>query len=123
MPYTGHKESRVIRPALTLSSGPGGDSGRLPAVRRLAFLGIGQAAVALLKKGFKVGNGSLKVCDSRIKRGLHVLYGKVQLENSGVSVFKGSFVRGGRIQGFPDKYARSEARGRFIGKRRSRLTF
>lgn len=31
--------------------------------------------------------------------------------------------RGGRIQGFPDKYARSEARGRFIGKRRSRLTF
>ncbi|MCE9216629.1 hypothetical protein K0G91_27285 [Bacteroides ovatus] len=40
-----------------------------------------------------------------------------------VSVFKGSFARGGRIQGFPDKYARSEARGRFIGKRRSRLTF
>ncbi|MGJ0549649.1 hypothetical protein [Phocaeicola vulgatus] len=40
-----------------------------------------------------------------------------------VSVFKGSFVRGGRIQGFPDKYARSEARGRFIGKRRSRPTF
>ncbi|WP_270655509.1 hypothetical protein [Phocaeicola dorei] len=37
-----------------------------------------------------------------------------------VSVFKGSFARGG---GFPDKYARSEARGRFIGKRRSRLTF
>ena len=34
MPYTGHKESRVIRPALSLSSGPGGDSGRLPAVRR-----------------------------------------------------------------------------------------
>ena len=33
-----------------------------------------------------------------------------------VSVFKGSFARGGRIQGFPDKYARSEARGRFIGK-------
>ena len=40
-----------------------------------------------------------------------------------VSVFKGSFARGGRIQGFPNKYARSEARGRFIGKRRSRLTF
>uniref|UniRef100_UPI00402A0E5D hypothetical protein n=1 Tax=Bacteroides faecis TaxID=674529 RepID=UPI00402A0E5D len=40
-----------------------------------------------------------------------------------VSVFKGSFAWGGRIQGFPDKYARSEARGRFIGKRRSRLTF
>ena len=40
-----------------------------------------------------------------------------------VSVFKGSFARGGRIPGFPDKYARSEARGRFIGKRRSRLTF
>ncbi|WP_412125531.1 hypothetical protein [Bacteroides caccae] len=40
-----------------------------------------------------------------------------------VSVFKGSFARGGRIQGFPDKYARSEARGRFIGKWRSRLTF
>ena len=40
-----------------------------------------------------------------------------------VSVFKGSFARGGRIQGFPDKYARSEARGRFIGKRRSRPTF
>jgi len=40
-----------------------------------------------------------------------------------VSVFKGSFAWGGRVQGFPDKYARSEARGRFIGKRRSRLTF
>ena len=40
-----------------------------------------------------------------------------------VSVFKGSFARGGRIQGFPDKYARSKARGRFIGKRRSRPTF
>ncbi|WP_270288414.1 hypothetical protein, partial [Bacteroides uniformis] len=40
-----------------------------------------------------------------------------------VSVFKGSFAWGGRIQGFPDKYARSEARGRFIGKRRSRPTF
>ncbi|MGZ2623706.1 hypothetical protein SD398_20955 [Bacteroides fragilis] len=40
-----------------------------------------------------------------------------------VSVFKVSFAWGGRIQGFPDKYARSEARGRFIGKRRSRLTF
>ena len=40
-----------------------------------------------------------------------------------VSVFKGSFARGGRMQGFPDKYARSEARGRFIGKRRSRPTF
>lgn len=39
-----------------------------------------------------------------------------------VSVFKGSFVWGGRMQGFPDKYARSAARGRFIGKRRSRLT-
>ena len=39
-----------------------------------------------------------------------------------VSVFKGSFAWGGRMQGFPDKYARSEARGRFIGKRRSRLT-
>ncbi|WP_270535723.1 hypothetical protein, partial [Phocaeicola massiliensis] len=40
-----------------------------------------------------------------------------------VSVFKGSFAWGGRIQGFPYKYARSEARGRFIGKRRSRSTF
>ena len=40
MPYTEHKESRVIRPALSLSSGPGGDYGRLPAVRRLAFLRI-----------------------------------------------------------------------------------
>ncbi|MGJ0744480.1 hypothetical protein [Bacteroides thetaiotaomicron] len=40
-----------------------------------------------------------------------------------VSVFKGSFAWGGRVQGFPDKYARSEARGRFIGKRRSRPTF
>ncbi|MFS0847642.1 MAG: hypothetical protein ACLVK0_18260 [Parabacteroides merdae] len=40
-----------------------------------------------------------------------------------VSVFKGSFAGGGRVQGFPDKYARSEARGRFIGKRRSRLIF
>ena len=39
-----------------------------------------------------------------------------------VFVFKGSFARGGRIQGFPDKYARSEARGRFVGKRHSRLT-
>ena len=40
-----------------------------------------------------------------------------------VFVFKGSFAWGGRIQGFPDKYTRSEARGRFIGKRRSRPTF
>lgn len=40
-----------------------------------------------------------------------------------VSVFKGSFAGGGRMQGFPAKYARSEARGRFIGKRRSRPTF
>jgi len=40
-----------------------------------------------------------------------------------VSVFKDSFAWDGRIQGFPDKYARSEARGRFIGKRCSHLTF
>ncbi|MFK2370924.1 hypothetical protein ACIXNP_03085 [Bacteroides fragilis] len=37
--------------------------------------------------------------------------------------FQRLFCTGRRIQGFPDKYARSEARGRFIGKRRSRLTF
>ena len=30
--------------------------------------------------------------------------------------------RGGRMQGLGDKYARSEARGRFVGKRHSRLT-
>jgi len=35
---------------------------------------------------------------------------------------KASFAWGGQKQGFPDKYARSEARGRFVGKRHSRLT-
>ena len=50
-------------------------------------------------------------------------FSKALLHGAVVSVFKGSFARGGRIQGFPDKYARSEARGRFIGKRRSRPTF
>ena len=35
---------------------------------------------------------------------------------------KASLAWGGRMQGFTDKYARSEARGRFIGKRHSRLT-
>ena len=35
---------------------------------------------------------------------------------------KASLAWGSRKQGFPDKYARSEARGRFVGKRHSRLT-
>ena len=38
------------------------------------------------------------------------------------SFSKASLAWDGRKRGFPDKYARSETRGRFVGKRHSRLT-
>ena len=47
-------------------------------------LRLGQAGIAFREQGLQAGNGSLKVCDSRIERGLHVLYGKVQLKDSGI---------------------------------------